>query len=95
MKLPLLTYFNSFHNYLSKFKKYKSKRGKNQQFCLFLFPWLKIYLKGKKFQDVSDIKSNTSQLPIIYKEMSQIDLVWFYGISTIVGYLVPNPFLYI
>ena len=23
------------------------------------------------------------------------DLVWFYGISTIVGYLMPNPFLYI
>ena len=22
-------------------------------------------------------------------------LVWFYGISTIVGYLMPNPFLYI
>ena len=22
-------------------------------------------------------------------------LVWFYGISTIVGYLIPNPFLYI
>ena len=22
-------------------------------------------------------------------------LVWFYGISTIVGYLKPNPFLYI
>ena len=21
-------------------------------------------------------------------------LVWFYGISTIVGYLMPNPFLY-
>ena len=23
------------------------------------------------------------------------NLVWFYGISTIVGYLMPNPFLYI
>ena len=23
------------------------------------------------------------------------DLLWFYGISTIVGYLMPNPFLYI
>ena len=22
-------------------------------------------------------------------------LVWFYGISVIVGYLMPNPFLYI
>ena len=22
-------------------------------------------------------------------------LIWFYGISTIVGYLMPNPFLYI
>ena len=22
-------------------------------------------------------------------------LVWFYGISTLVGYLMPNPFLYI
>ena len=25
----------------------------------------------------------------------RLDLVWFYGISTIVGYLMPNPFLYI
>ena len=24
-----------------------------------------------------------------------IDLVWFYGTSTIVGYSMPNPFLYI
>ena len=24
-----------------------------------------------------------------------IGLVWFYGISAIVGYLMPNPFLYI
>ena len=24
-----------------------------------------------------------------------IDLVWFYGISTIVGYLMPNPVLHI
>ena len=24
-----------------------------------------------------------------------MDLVWFYGISTIVGYLMQNPFLYI
>ena len=24
-----------------------------------------------------------------------IDLVWFYGISTIAGYLMPNPFLYL
>ena len=23
-----------------------------------------------------------------------IDFVWFDGISTIVGYLIPNPFLY-
>ena len=26
---------------------------------------------------------------------SRFDLVWFYGISTIVGYLMPNPSLYI
>ena len=25
----------------------------------------------------------------------QFGLVWFYGTSTIVGYLMPNPFLYI
>ena len=25
----------------------------------------------------------------------QDNLVWFYGISTILGYLMPNPFLYI
>ena len=23
-----------------------------------------------------------------------VQLVWFYGISTFVGYLIPNPFLY-
>ena len=27
--------------------------------------------------------------------LSKRDLVWFDGISTIVGYLMPNPFLYI
>ena len=28
-------------------------------------------------------------------EFSHLGLVWFYDISTIVGYLMPNPFLYI
>ena len=28
-------------------------------------------------------------------ELSHFGLVWFYGISTIVGYLMPNLFLYI
>ena len=28
------------------------------------------------------------------KEM-EVHLVWFYGISTIVGYLMPNPVFYI
>ena len=27
--------------------------------------------------------------------MVWFSLVWFYGISTIVGYVIPNPFLYI
>ena len=27
--------------------------------------------------------------------MAQTGLVWFYGISIILGYLIPNPFLYI
>ena len=42
-------------------------------------------------------------VPVRVPSMGQIDLfencffglVWFYGISTIVGYLIPNPFLYI
>ena len=29
----------------------------------------------------------------IYKRV-WFSLVWFYGTSTIVGYLMPNPFLY-
>ena len=28
-------------------------------------------------------------------ELSHFSLIWFYGISTIVGYLMPNPFIYI
>ena len=28
-------------------------------------------------------------------ELSHFGLVWFYGISTIVGYLMQDPFLYI
>ena len=27
--------------------------------------------------------------------LTKKDLVWFYGISTIIDYLMPNPFLYI
>ncbi len=29
---------------------------------------------------------------LILQKLSNIDLVWFNGISTIVGYLMPNPF---
>ena len=29
------------------------------------------------------------------RETKKIGLVWFYGISNIVGYLMPNPFFYI
>ena len=32
------------------------------------------------------LSSNVSQYQCVF------DLVWFYGISTIVGYLMPNPF---
>ena len=35
------------------------------------------------------LHSYISSIPI---ECKQIYLVWFYGISTIVGYLMPNPF---
>ena len=28
-------------------------------------------------------------------EQKRLDLVWFYGISTIVGYLMPHAFLYV
>ena len=31
----------------------------------------------------------------LYYVMVWFGLVWFYGIPTIVGYLMPNPFLYI
>ena len=33
-------------------------------------------------------------LGLLYNPI-RVDLVWFYGISTIVGYLMLNPFLYI
>ena len=29
------------------------------------------------------------------KQIVLFGLVWFYGVSTILGYLMPNPFLYI
>ena len=29
-----------------------------------------------------------------FTQAAKNDLVWFYGISTIVGHLMPNPFLY-
>ena len=43
------------------------------------------------------MKNNTRQLLLIIMidKASKISLVWFYGISTIVGYLMPNSFLYI
>ena len=31
---------------------------------------------------------------VILVKVSMFGLVWFYGISTILGYLMPNPFLY-
>ena len=31
-------------------------------------------------------------LIFFYEDILGIGLVWFYGISTIVGYLLPNPF---
>ena len=31
----------------------------------------------------------------MYFVVHYFDLVWFYGISTFVGYSMPNPFLYI
>ena len=30
----------------------------------------------------------------IYKATGELGLVWFYGMSTVVGYLLLNPFLY-
>ena len=33
--------------------------------------------------------------PVHTYKLNIYDLVWFYGISTIVGYLMPNPVLHI
>ena len=31
---------------------------------------------------------------LVSLDLVSLDLVWFYGISTIVGYLIPDPFLF-
>ena len=31
----------------------------------------------------------------VHSDLEWFGLVWFYGISTMVGYLMPNPFLFI
>ena len=41
------------------------------------------------------INRNDLQGKVTWILIMLFSLVWFYGISTIVGYLMPNPFLYI
>ena len=43
---------------------------------------------------LTDFRANERRYIDSYPAIS-FDLVWFYGISTIVCYLMPNPFLYI
>ena len=54
------------------------------------------YLGKSAFSTLKIIKSKYhSTISDNHLETFLIDLVWFYGISTIVVYLMPNPFLYI
>ena len=42
-----------------------------------------------------ELRSYTQHISVgIQCSFFSISLVWFYGVSTIVGYLMPNPFLY-
>ena len=44
-------------------------------------------------QEIYVISSQCQCIAMIIPHLRNlIDLVWFYGISTIVGYLMPNPF---
>ena len=57
--------------------------------CLFLFRIFYALKERKK----STLKS--SHIDFLKDNLVLFCLVWFYSISTIVGYLMPNPFFYI
>ena len=46
------------------------------------------------FAVTADHRMKKKESKKIKKYLVWFGLVWFYGISTFVGYLMPNPFLY-
>ena len=85
--------YDSHKVFLSSFKDFKEEKAQQKQwqtiFALkndFKIRWIHIQIdkQGKPEKD--------SQ---VYGEKDRFGLVRFYGISTTVGYLKPNPFLYI
>ena len=53
---------------------------------------------SNKHRDFSTLKETIYQIGLVltcHKTKPIWYMVWFYGMSTIVGYLMPNPFLYI
>ena len=69
----------------------------------YLMPNPFLYIQTVLFQAVQfSIRTQFSSIWPINRTLSGVTtpgqsgcLVWFYGISTIIGYLMPNPFLYI
>ena len=57
-------------------------------------PWGVPWQKEENTKQVSALKTMLCAVHTLYKTNSCFwrDLVGFYGISTIVGYLMPNPF---
>ena len=66
----------------------KRWRDNVREHCALRKTWLFILKKQLK-TDFYNNRNNT--FPYIFL----FGLVWFYGTSIIVGYLMPNPFLYI
>ena len=55
---------------------------------MFIHLYIYIYIERER-EIVNITRIYEGNITIIYGDT--IGLVWFYGISTIVGYLIPNP----
>ena len=71
----------------------KKKRGKKREKRVGWILWKK---KEKRMKQGMEKKKMLGEyLDIYMSRVRKIDwLVWFYGISTFVGYLTPNPYLW-
>ena len=59
---------------------------------------MSLKLNSKYYQIMAYMSNNFVMLKLLKYEKEKnlvwFGLIWFYGISTIVDYLMPNPFLY-